>query len=240
MLSDVGFKKDSAETIVHRGKDIGDVYGIILTETVRDPWTCLDIKVSYKGKFEKWNCNGKKIACPNECSVTFDNKDTLTRQKGDRNAPTLIMDPKKGKFDNVGVPHAVIEDFHGNSLNNIEKDEMLKLSCGEVVEGNPKFGPMFSGKPNFDYYIALCPKNCHIEGNANVHGLNVHPQESGVCKSALIDNSMPLTGGVIGIGTGLGLKKYPGYKTRFGIEVLEFKVSKKSFYTFKIDNVEMA
>jgi len=77
LLSDTGFEKDSSETIVHRGKSIGDVYAIILTETIADPWTCLDIKVNYKGKFEKWICHGKKVACPNECSVTLENKTTL-------------------------------------------------------------------------------------------------------------------------------------------------------------------
>jgi hypothetical protein len=111
LLSDTGFEKDTAVTIDHRGKDIGDVYGIVLTETVRDPWTCLDIEVEYKGKFEKWVCQGHRIACPNECTVTFENKDTLTQAKGARNAPTLIMDPKTGKFPDVGVPHAVTEDF---------------------------------------------------------------------------------------------------------------------------------
>jgi hypothetical protein len=111
LLSDTGFKKDSAEIIDHRGKDIGDVYGIILTESTADPWTCLDIQVEYKGKFEKWSCNGQKIACPNECSVTFENKNSLEAAKGSRNAKTLIMDPKTGKFPNVGIPHAMIEDF---------------------------------------------------------------------------------------------------------------------------------
>lgn len=102
---------------------------------------------------------------------------------------------------------------------------MLILSCDEIIEGNEKFGPAFAGKPNYDYYIAICPTNCHITGNAKVFGLNVHPQESGVCKSALIDNSMPLTGGVIGIVTGLGLMRYPGYESRFGLEIAEFKTS---------------
>jgi len=61
-----------------------------------------------------------------------------------------------------------------------------------------------------------------------------------VCKSALVDNSMPLTGGVIGIVTGLGLKRYPGYDSRFGMEIVEWKTSLKSFHTFKIDNVSFA
>lgn len=99
------------------------------------------------------------------------------------------------------------------------------MTCTDVVEGNPKFGPAFAGVPNFDYFIAICPKDCHIEGDAVVYGLNVHPQEAGVCKTALVDNSMPLTGGVIGVATGLGLLRYPAFDSRFGMEIQEFKMS---------------
>jgi len=52
---------------------------------------------------------------------------------------------------------------------------MLKLTCDEVVEANEKFGPAFAGKPNYDYFIALCPTNCHLSGNSKIYGLNVHP-----------------------------------------------------------------
>jgi len=51
---------------------------------------------------------------------------------------------------------------------------------------------------------------------------------------------MPLTGGIIGIGVGLGIQKYPAFKPQKGLEINEFKVSAKSFYTFKVDNVDMA
>lgn len=51
---------------------------------------------------------------------------------------------------------------------------------------------------------------------------------------------MPLTGGVIGIVTGLGLNRYPAYESRFGMEITEFKTSQKSFHTFKIDNTWFA
>jgi len=39
------------------------------------------------------------------------------------------MDPNEGKPADVGVPHAVIEDFHGQTLNDKEKTDMLNLSC---------------------------------------------------------------------------------------------------------------
>ncbi len=42
-----------------------------------------------------------------------------------------------------------------------------------------------------------------------VFGYNIHPEESSICKAAIIDNAMPLIGGVVGIGIGVGLEKYP-------------------------------
>jgi hypothetical protein len=36
---------------------------------------------------------------------------------------------------------------------------------------------------------------------------------------------MPLTGGVIGVATGLGLLRYPAFESRFGMEIQEFKMS---------------
>jgi len=110
-------------------KDVGVVYGIILTETVKDPWECLDISVTYKSMTTKWECNGKKLKCPSECSITLENKSPLDMQKGDKNRDTLIMDPKTGKFKDVGSPNGLIEDWRGKTLNPIEVSEMLIITC---------------------------------------------------------------------------------------------------------------
>jgi len=37
-------------------------------------------------------------------------------------------------------------------------------------------------------------------GNKKVFGVSIHPAESSLCKSALYDISMPIIGGIIGIG----------------------------------------
>jgi len=51
---------------------------------------------------------------------------------------------------------------------------------------------------------------------------------------------MPPSGGVIGVGIGVGLQKYPAAKERMGVKIVEHQDSAKSFYTFKIDNVDFA
>ena len=51
---------------------------------------------------------------------------------------------------------------------------------------------------------------------------------------------MPFFGGVIGVGITRGLSNYEKGGKVFGIEIKQFKQAKKSFYTFKIDNVDFA
>lgn len=77
---------------------------------------------------------------------------------------------------------------------------MLLLDCDSLIKGNSAFGPKTIGKPNYELYIAKCPMNCHSEGSEKVFGLGIHPNDASICKSAIYDNSMPLMGGVIGIG----------------------------------------
>jgi len=117
---------------------------------------------------------------------------------------------------------------------------MIDVNCGDKVKGDDRFGPVFAGKPSYNFYIVRCPANCEKSGNVNVYGQYIHPEESGICKSALVDNAIPLSGGVIGIGIGVGLPKYPGRPEKYGMTVVEHMDSAKSYYVFKIDNIDMA
>jgi len=57
-------------------------------------------------------------------------------------------------------------------------------------------------------YIGKCPGKCHADGEKKVYGVAIHASESSVCKSAIYDHSMPITGGIIGIGIQPGLETY--------------------------------
>jgi len=117
---------------------------------------------------------------------------------------------------------------------------MIIINCSDKVLGDLRFGPVYAGKPNYDFYIVKCSNFCGESGNINAFGQYVHPEESGICKSAIVDNAMPLTGGVVGVGIGVGLPLYPAAKETYGIKIVEHAESAKSFYTFKIDNIDMA
>ena len=68
----------------------------------------------------------------------------------------------------------------------------------------------------------------------------MHPEESWICSSAIVDRAMPVFGGLIGVGISKGLEHYPHSDTEiFGVTVEDFSKSHKSFFTFKVDNVDM-
>jgi len=82
---------------------------------------------------------------------------------------------------------------------------MIVATCDDKVNGDSRFGPVYAGKPNFDFYIVKCPNGCADGGKINAFGQWIHPEESGICKAAIVDNAMPPSGGVVGVGIGVGL-----------------------------------
>lgn len=64
------------------------------------------------------------------------------------------------------------------------------------------------GAPNYALIMGKCPAGCSELGDAKVIGIGIHPANSGICKSAIYDQSMPFAGGVVGVGITPGLSKY--------------------------------
>jgi hypothetical protein len=62
------------------------------------------------------------------------------------------------------------------------------------------------GKPNYKLVIARCPGKCNDDAWVKkVYGVGIHPGESSICKSAIYDKAIPLSGGIIGVGIMPGL-----------------------------------
>jgi len=56
--------------------------------------------------------------------------------------------------------------------------------------------------------------------------MGIHPEESSICKSAIIDNSMTLMGGIVGVGTYKGIGAYMKNEEKiYGLEVEAHKQS---------------
>jgi len=123
----------------------------------------------------------------------------------------------------------------------IEKSGLVTLTCDEVVKDNPKFGPNFVGNsPNYKLVIAKCPSGCYKPSSTPTLGMGIHPEESSICRAAIVDRSIPLYGGIIGVNILTGLNKYEEGHLYHGIKTEKMAQSSKSFTTIKIDNVDFA
>jgi hypothetical protein len=85
-----------------------------------------------------------------------------------------------------------------------------------------------------------CPSGCDNTGDTKALGLGIHPEDASVCKSAIADGALSIVGGIVGIGTYVGISNYDASKGKInGMEVGQAKASSKSFSTVKIDNIDM-
>ena len=106
-----------------------------------------------------------------------------------------------GKDEDEADVAKLANDYSGAGLTSFEKTKMVDLGCDDMIKGNENFGPSYSNDiPNFEMIIGKCPPGCYKVGSVSVFGLSIHNEESSICKSAVVDNASPLSGGVIGIG----------------------------------------
>lgn len=56
---------------------------------------------------------------------------------------------------------------------------MIVATCDDKVNGDLRFGPVYAGKPNFDFYIVKCPNGCADGGKVNVILFNICLQAYG-------------------------------------------------------------
>ena len=130
----------------------------------------------------------------------------------------------------------------GSGLSSAEKNALLTFNCDTVVKDNPDFGPDVIGAPNYALIMGKCPHGCSELGDAKVYwlinakviGLGIHPANSGICKSAIYDQSLPFAGGIVGVGITPGLSKYSEGRIISGLQAKGGGPAKKSFYTIKV------
>ena len=141
-----------------------------------------------------------------------------------------------------------VHDPNGGLMEIKDKKAMIDLKCDQILK-NPDdetnlFGPDYPTKDvNYSTIIARCPANCHTLRNINVYGLSIHPSESPICMSAIVDHAISLYGGIFSISLFSGYDKYllteDGPKEVYKIPIKPYGESKKSYVLAKIDNVDM-
>ena len=89
--------------------------------------------------------------------------------------------------------------------------------------------------------LARCPANCH-RTQGQVYGTGIHPENSPICLSALVDQAISDYGGIIQISIFPGLEKYLSNKSHKQnlIKVNPYiGHSNKSYVVSKVDNVDL-
>ena len=128
--------------------------------------------------------------------------------------------------------------LNANEINNI-----IKLSCNDVLKGNENFGPSYNNANNYvnyENFIAECPSGCiEHQSSQYVFGLSIHPEESPICLSAITDRAMSFYGGIISISIYKGLDTYTGGMKIFNVPVSSHSKSKRSYTIGRIDNIDM-
>ena len=111
------------------------------------------------------------------------------------------------------------------------------------------FGSTYpTSKINYINVLARCPSNCHnVEGT--VYGKGIHPDNSPICLSALIDRAVSEYGGIISISIFPGLEKYlildKNNKTKERLNdkikiISHYGKTSKSYSLAKVDNVDLS
>lgn len=209
--------------------------------TKSDMWIPEQIIVKRNEKeISVFNSKGQYLKCPLICSLTLTNPkpgDLYASLKSSKEDDSNDAETALNSANNE--EHSLFNDYSGGALTAIEKQGIINLSCDSIVKNNEDFGPKYANrKGNFMMIMAICPPGCHKTGESLVFGQGIHPQESSICKSAIIDNAMPLIGGVIGVGVVSGLEYYERANRKNGIEIHSFQNSAKSFFTYKVSLIK--
>lgn len=227
ILSEHGFKRGDTEEITIQTQDVGTIYGIVLSLYKSDNWTPEEIIVKRAGReVSKFLAKGQSIKCPLQCSISLmnpkpgedqENKEKENEKEESKAAEEGGSDDAGGSGGNptgetkdASSNEELDNNYKGGALSPSESDKIIELTCETSLKGNADFGPkFFDYHVNFQSFIVICPKDCWKAGSTQIFGTAIHPEESSICRSALVDRSMPLTGGLVGVGITYGL---PGYQ----------------------------
>lgn len=236
VLTETGYERGDTHVLEIQTRDVSLLYGVVLSMTKSDMWIPEQIIVKRNGKeISVFNPKGQYLKCPLVCSLTLTNTKpgdlyaSLKSSKEDEQSETTTLN------GSTNEENSLFNDYLGGALTATEKQGIINLSCDTIIKNNEDFGPKYAnGKGNFLMILAICPPGCYKTGESLVFGQGIHPQESSICKSAIVDNAMPLIGGVIGVGVVNGLEYYERANRKNGIEIHSFQNSAKSFFTYKV------
>lgn len=249
-------------------EDIGLIKGVKLILKGKGTWKPTLVKVVGEVSGEEKNFELKNTVLKYPGKNTYEVKDNIESYENDINSVSLYQQiddidettdsSKFVDFDHIGVSSFSeskknmnetldINNPNGGVISYIEKKKILNLTCDTKLENTNTmfFGPDFPTKScEFMTVLARCPSYCYKQ-SGTVYGIGIHPQQSPICLSAMIDKATSLYGGVVSISITPGLDGYKVPKT-FPSKIGNIKIksydsidSMKSYSISKVDNVDL-
>ncbi len=251
VISEKGLKAGSSKTFTIYSTNIGKIMGFIAALETNGDWRPTKVTVNDLSNYIL-------IFLVSKERKTFDLDDVFIVNPGNSPFPYIPGQTDKksknsstagGSVNPVKPPGEKfnIHDPNGGLMPLKDKKKIIELKCNQVLK-NPDdetilFGPDYPTQDiNYTTILARCPSNCHNQKNVIVYGLAIHPAESPICPSAIVDQAISLYGGIFQISLFAGRDKYEiiesAPKTLYGFKVKKFESSKKSFVVAKIDNID--
>ena len=268
ILSDAPLPSGSYHTAEINTKEIGEIIGFKIFLRGQGTWT--PVRISIKSKltgdnrdFELTNVQLQNPGRPSyEMNLKGDPNGDVAgsfsygseeAENDEEQSGSQFMDwgidyssnlkQQKSRVDS----HLDINNPIGGLLEDSEKVKVLSLTCTQVLENTDKnlFGPEYpTQKCEYFNILAKCPSNCHKE-TGTVFGVSIHPKNSPICLSAIVDKAMPQYGGLISISIFSGLDEYKvpsKFQRQLGkitIKGYEEGNSLKSFVVAKVESIDL-
>ena len=156
--------------------------------------------------------------------------------------PLILISSNNNHISSFNTSLSLQQQQH-SILSTVDTQSIIKLSCYDILKDNDNFGPLYyHNNVNYDNYLIECPFNCLLSSTTFipvVYGIGIHPEESPICLSAIIDNASSIYGGVISLSIQNGLLSYTGNTSKHGIHISSYAKSKRSYTLSKVDNVDI-
>lgn len=261
VFSDEGMGPSVSVTHTLDSRDVGEITGFKLILAGDGSLKPSSIVIT-----NSINQNTKAFEIPSTTQLSSPGSDTLNISDSASDGASGLS---SGNLFNAGGPNIQVtsssnpfsersssssksnQDVHdplGGLINSNEKKKIIKLTCKQklINTGDEMlFGPDFpTQKVNYLNVLASCPANCHKESDT-VLGVGVHPENSSICLSAIVDRAISLYGGIISISVVSGMNEYPipeNFPEKLGnisIQPYYSDTVKKSYTLAKVDNVDL-
>ena len=235
LLSNNGFMSGAVITKTIKSVDVGVVVKIALIINGNDD-LLIDEIIIHKHIESEYNNSSlnTKLISTETIFHNIDNKPIIGL------TPLILISNNNNHISSNTISDTSSQRY--SMLSTVDMQSIIKLSCYDVLKDNDNFGPIYYNNVNYENYLIECPFNCLSTANAFVpvvYGIGIHPEESPICLSAIIDNASSLYGGIISLNVQNGLLSYTGNTSKYGIHISSYAKSKRSYTLSKIDNVDL-